>query len=209
MISATASKGVLAVMGTAVALSAAVLAGASAQNRAFEEFTAFAINTNTSRGTGPQPARPTTAQLTIRIERWSTDEEQEQLLAIVKKGGNVNTMNQELLRAMQRLPRVGFIRESQTLAWDLRFARQAPLDEGGRRIVIGTDRRMPFWEVRNRPRSFDYPFTIIQMQLDKENRGEGKLLADTRVFIDSRTNDLVMEHFDIQPVSLNQIRRRD
>ena len=208
MTSAMASKGLLAAMGTAVALSAALLAGAPAQNQATEEFTAFAINTNT-RATGPQTPRPTTAQLTIRIERWSTDEEQEQLLAIVKKGENVNTMNQELLRAMQRLPRVGFIRGAQTLAWDLRFARQAPLDEGGRRIVIGTDRRMPFWEVRNRPRSFDYPFTIIQMQLDKNNQGDGKLLADTRVFIDPRTNDLVLEHFDTQPVRLNQIRRRN
>ena len=209
MNSATASMGMLSVIGMAVALSGAPLAGGSAQNQASEEFTAFAINTNTSRGTGPQPARPTTAQLTIRIERWSTDAERDQLLAIVKKGDNVTRMNSELLSAMQRLPRVGFIRGAQTLAWDLRFARQAPLDEGGRRIVIGTDRRMPFWEVRNRPRSFDYPFTIIQMQLDKDNQGEGKLLADTRIFIDPRTNDLVMEHFDLQPVRLNQIRRRN
>jgi hypothetical protein len=216
MSSVLSSKRGWILMGAAVAVTT-VLVGASPQdqaaapqNRATEEFTAFAINTNTSRGTGPGPARPTTAQLTIRIERWSTDEERDKLLAIVKEGSsNVNTMNQQLLRAMQALPRVGFIRGSQTLGWDLRFARQAPLDEGGRRIVIGTDRRMPFWEVRNRPRSFDYPFTIIQMQLDKNNEGEGKLLADTRIFIDPRSNDLVLEHFDIQPVSLNQIRRRN
>jgi hypothetical protein len=99
-------------------------------------------------------------------------------------------MNQELLRALQRLPRGGHIREATTLAWGLRFARQAPLDDGGRRIVLGTDRPMLFWEIRDRPRSFDYPFTVIEMHLNKENRGEGKLLADTRIFIDPRTNDL-------------------
>ena len=218
MISAMSSKGVSTLVGAVVAAIAALIVGASAQdkpaqdqptaNAPFEEFTAVAINTNTGRGTASQPRPATTTRLTIRIERWSTNEEQEQLLGIVKKGGDVNSMNQELLRAMQRLPRVGFIRTPQTTAWDLRFARQTPLDEGGRRLVIGTDRRMPFWEVRNRPRSFDYPFTILQMQLDKNNQGEGKLLADTRIMIDPRTGDLVMEHFDIQPVRLNQIRRQ-
>ncbi len=183
--------------------------GVSAQNEAVEEFTAFAINTNSRPTTQPQPNRPSTAQLAIRIERWSTDEERDALLAIVKKQeSNVASMNQELLRALQRLPRVGHIRESTTLAWDLRFARQAPLEEGGRRIVLATDRPMPHWEVRERPRSFDYPFSVIEMHLDKENRGEGKLLMDTRIFIEPRTNDLVLEHYDIQPVRLNQIRPR-
>jgi len=188
----------------ALALTAG-LPGVLAQNQAVEEFTAFAININ-NRPTGPQ--RPSTAQLTIRIERWSTDEEKDSLLKIVKQDDNVNRMNQALLTALQRMPRVGTIRESRSVSWDLRFARQAPLEDGGRRIVVGTDRRMPFWEVRDRPRSFDYPFTVFEMHLDKNNQGEGKLLADTRIFIDPRTNDLVLEHYDIQPVRLNQIRRR-
>jgi hypothetical protein len=187
---------------------ALALPGVAAQNEAIEEFTAFAINTNT-RATQPQPNRPRTAQLDIRIQRWSTDEERDTLLAIVKKqDSNVNAMNQELLGALQRMPSVGRIREATTLGWDLRFARQAPLDEGGRRIVLATDRPMPHWEVRDRPRSFDYPFTVIEMRLDKENRGEGKLLADTRIFIDPRTSDLVLEHYDIQPVRLNEITAR-
>jgi hypothetical protein len=199
------SKHGLVPAAAAVALALA-LPGAS-QNKAIEEFTAAAFNTNT-RPTSPQPGRPSAAQLVIRIERWSTDAERDALLAIVKQQeSNVATMNQELLRALQRLPTVGSIREPTTLAWDLRFARQASLDEGGRRIVLATDRPMPFWEVRDRPRSFDYPFTVIEMRLDKENRGEGKLLADTRIFIDPR-NDLVLEHYDLQPVRLNQIRPR-
>ena len=185
------------------------LPGASAQNEAVEEFTAIAIDVNTRPTTQPRPGRPTSARLDIRIERWSTDEERDALLAIVKQQeSNIASMNQELLAALQRLPRVGHIREPNTLAWDLRFARQTPLDGGGRRIVLGTDRPMPFWEARNRPRSADYPFTVIEMRVDKENRGEGKLLADTRIFIDPRTQDLVLERYDQQPVRLNEIRPR-
>ena len=203
----TTSKLGLVLVAVAATLALA-LPGASAQNKAIEEFTAAAINTNT-RPTSPQPTRPSTANLVIRIERWSTDAERDKLLAIVKEHeSNVPRTNQELLRALQQLPTVGSIREAGNLAWDLRFARQAPLDEGGRRIVLGTDRPMPFWEIVNKPRTSDYPFTVIEMRLDKENRGEGKLLSDTKIFIDPKTNDLVLEQYDVQPVRLNQIRPR-
>lgn len=189
----------------ATAVLTASLPGVSAQDAAIEEFTAFAINTN-SRPTGPN--RPTTAQLSITIERWSTDEERDTLAAIVKEQTDVRRMNDAVLSALQKMPRVGRIREANSLGWDLRYARQAPLDEGGRQIVLGTDRPIPFWEARDQPRTFDYRFTILEMRLDKENRGEGKLLADTRLVIDRRTGGLVLEHYDIQPTRLNQIRPR-
>ncbi len=194
---------VLGVTLTAATLTAAI-PGVAALETAVEEFTAFAINTN-SRPTGPN--RPTTASLSITIERWSTDEERDTLMAIVKEQSDVRRMNDALLSALQRLPRVGRIREANSLGWDLRYARQTPLDEGGRQILIGTDRPIEFWEARDQPRSFDYRFTILDMRLDKEHRGEGKMLADTRLIIDPRTNGLVLEHYDIQPVRLNQIRR--
>jgi hypothetical protein len=193
---------VLLVGAAALALA---LPDAFAQHQAIEEFTAVAFNTNT-RPTQPQPNRPSTAQLNIRIERWSTDAERDKLLAILKQQqSNVASTNQELLRALQQMPSVGSIREATTLAWDLRFARQAPLEDGGRRIVLATDRPMPFWEVVNQPRSADYPFTLIEMHVDKENKGEGKLLADTRLFVDPRTKDVVLEHYDLQPVRLTQV----
>lgn len=192
-----------------VVASAAAMPDISAQDPpAVEEFTAFAININRRPTRGPAANRPTTATLTFRIERWSTDEERESLMAIVKEEQNVNRMNQALLRTLQRLPRVGWIRETQTVSWDLRFAQQTPLPDGRRRIVLATDRPIGFWEARNQPRTIDYPFTILQFELDKDHQGEGKMLADTRLIWNSDSNTLVLENFDISPVRLNQIRRR-
>jgi hypothetical protein len=188
----------------------AAMPGVTAQNTPVEEFTAFAINPNTSRPTGTTgPNRPSTAQLTFTIERWSTDEELNSLMAIVKEEQDVRRMNDALLKTLQGMPRVGRIRESNTLGWDLRFARQTKLDEGGRQILLGTDRPIPHWEAREQPRSFDYRFTVLDIRLDKENRGEGKLLADTKLIVDRKTNNLVLEHYDIQPVRLNEIRRQN
>jgi hypothetical protein len=193
----------------AIAALTAALPGVSAQNAAVEEFTAAAININSNVRSGPAANRPTTARLTIRIERWSSDDERTGLLAILKEEQNTNRANQALLRAFQRLPRVGSIRESSTLGWDLRYARQVALPDGGRQIILATDRPISLWEARNQPRTIDYPFTILEMRLDKANQGEGKMLADTQISINPTTNEIVLEHFDLAPVRLNQIRRQN
>ena len=53
---------------------------------------------------------------------------------------------QKLVNALQDMKSVGSIRTPQTLAWDLRYARQFKMDEGGRRIVLVTDRPIGFGE---------------------------------------------------------------
>jgi hypothetical protein len=166
----------------------------SAQNLP-ETFTAFAINMNSG---------PKTATVDFRIDRWSTDAEREKLLAILKENKDQYRANQALLKALQKMPKCGYIRTPDRLAWDLRFARQAPMEDGGRQIVLGTDRPVGFWEARNQPRTMDYPFTVLELRLNKENKGEGKLLAGTKIYID-KNNNLVLENYGIQPVRLNEI----
>ena len=53
-------------------------------------------------------------------------------------------------------------------------------------MVIATDRRVDFLEARNNPRIRDFPFTLIEMQLDKEGSGEGRMAVATRI---SRSRD--------------------
>jgi hypothetical protein len=104
------------------------------------------------------------------------------------------------------MPRVGGIRTPETLAWDLHYARQFPADEGGRRIVLATDRPIAFAEARNSTRSMDYPFTIVEIHLDKNDKGEGKILAGTKIFVDKKKN-LVLENYAQQPVRFNEIHK--
>jgi len=167
----------------------------SAQNIAKERFTGFAINMNSG---------PRTAVIDFTIERWSTDEERNQLLSIIAENRDPT---QPLLRALQKMPSVGGIRTQQTLAWDLRYARENKLDEGGRRIVLATDRPIGFREARNQPRTMDYPFTIIEIRLNANDEGEGKILVGTKIFVDKDKN-LVLENYGQEPVRFNEIKRQ-
>jgi len=60
-----------------------------------------------------------------------------------------------ILEKLQKMPRVGYIRDAngRSVGWDLHFAREWKLDDGGRQIVLATDRRISAWEAFNRPRS--------------------------------------------------------
>jgi hypothetical protein len=179
----------------AAAATAAVLAlPVSAQNGT-ERFTGFAINLNSG-------SRTTVIDFTI--ERWSTDTERAQLLSIIAENRDPT---QPLLRALQRMPNVGGIRTPQTLAWDLRYARQSPLDEGGRRIVLATDRPIGFREARNQPRTMDYLFTIIEIQLNANDEGTGKIMPGAKIFVD-KNKEIVIENYGQQPVRFNEIRKQ-
>ncbi|HET7219442.1 MAG TPA: hypothetical protein VFJ02_15400 [Vicinamibacterales bacterium] len=171
-------------------------ADVSAQ-KAVERFTGFAINMNSG---------PSTATVDFTIERWSTNAERDKLLAILQEEKDVYRANQKLLSTLQRMPKVGYIRTPERLAWDLRFARQMPLEDGGRRIVLATDRPIGFREARNQPRTMDYPFTIVEVQLDKNDRGSGKILAGTKIYIDKKSNELVLENYAQQPIRFNEVK---
>src|SRR5687768_13098190 len=84
--------------------------------------------------------------------------------------------------------------------------RRTPNATRSRRIVVATDRPVGFREARNQPRTMDYPFTSVKIRLDKNDKGQGKILAGTRLLID-KNNHLVLENYGQQPVRFNEIRR--
>ena len=181
----------------AVAIAVLLFAHPLAGQNVKESFTGFAINMNSG---------PKTSTVDFTIERWSTDEQRATLLAILQEEKNSYKANEKLLTALQKMPKIGYIRTPDTLAWDLRYARQSPLPDGGRRIVLATDRPIGFAEARNQGRTMDYPFTIVEVQLDKNDEGVGKILAGTKIFIDKDKN-LVLENYGQQPIRFNEIKR--
>ena len=168
---------------------------ASGEDNAILRLHAFAVDIG---GAG----RARAGALEIVIERWSTEEERDRLCAtLIERGADA------LLSALQEVkPRAGYIRTSSSLGWDVQYAREEPLGDGGRRVIIATDRPLSFRELWNQPRSVDYDFTLAEIRLDKDGRGEGKLVAAAKISWNPETSTIEIENYGIEPVRLTDVR---
>jgi hypothetical protein len=158
-----------------------------------QEFTAVAIlNNNLGSGAG---------MVDIRVSRWSTAAERTLLVnTLLQKGPEA------LLRELQKQRSVGTIKTPDSLAYDLRYSQETPGEDGGRRIVLGTDRPIGFWEASHQPRTIQYPFTVIQMQIGRDGMGSGTLSYATKVI--AHDNMIELENFGTSPIMLTRIEQR-
>jgi hypothetical protein len=167
------------------------------------EITAFAVNMSNI-GTGSN------AVVDITVNSWSTPDERQRLIdTMLTKGSDA------LLRELQKTPVKGRFRipgvtgrdpHHLALGIDLHYAWQTPLPEGGRRIVLATDRYIDFREARNQPRSIDYPFTLIEIRANKDGEGEGKMSVATKITFDKKKNVIELENYASEPVRLNNVK---
>jgi len=179
-----------AALALALALASAGASLASAED-ALLHLRAWAVNLNNG-------ARTNTVD--IVIERWSTPEEIEKLRGVMIEDRT------KLLDAVQKIkPRCGYFRTTNTLGWDVQFAHETQMDDGTRKIVIGTDRPVSFFEARNNPRSRDYEFTLAEIRMPKEGKGQGKAIPAAKLTWDKQKNTLEIENYSREPVRLNEI----
>jgi hypothetical protein len=157
-----------------------------------ERLTATAMNINNG----------SAGNIDITVNRWSSDKDRDALMAVAAQKGT-----DKLLDALQDMPAVGHFGAPGNLSWDIHFARRLPLPEGGERIVLVTDRRIGFWEAANQPRSIDYPFTFIDIRLNRDGVGEGKMSIATKVIYDKNENMITLENYQTSPVQLTNVKR--
>jgi hypothetical protein len=190
-------RGSAAAVAGAAVLGGAALTGAqhTVQKPAPEVFTAFV---KVSEPAGAERS----GILHVSIERWSTEEERQALVQAFERKGP-----EGLLSALRQAPRVGTLRASTSLGWDLHYAVQAPTADGGRRIVVGTDRRVSHWEV-GRDVKTSYPFTLVELRLDKEDKGDGRMSLATKIGRSKDGKRLELEPYAADPLSLQDVRRQ-
>jgi hypothetical protein len=178
-----------------VALAGLALQATIGSAGVIDRYVANAINMGT-------PGRAGAGTVEMGVERWSTDAEHDRLMtALVEQGPD------KLLDELQKLPRVGYIRTPNSIGYDLHYARKAPGEDGGEHVVLATDRYITFWEAVNRPRTVDYPFTLIELHIGAEGKGEGKMSIATKIMYDKNKNEIVLENYQSQPVLLTDVRK--
>ena len=184
--------GIAVSVALAAALVPLVASTASAKEEEILRLRAFAINMNNGARTGT---------IDIVIERWSTPEESTNLKAVFLERGD-----DKLLSALQKVkPRCGYVRTSTSLGWDISFARETPLPDGGRKIVLASDRPVGMWEARNAGRSMDYQFSLAEIRLPKEGKGQGKAIPYAQLSFNKDTSTLEIENYQREPVRLSEV----
>ena len=158
-----------------------------------EEFNAIYTNISNVGAVGAQP-------IVIRIRRWTGDDEQVSLMRRLEKEGT-----EALVRDLQDAKSTGSIGTPQQLPYDLRYARQYPLEGGGRRVILMTDRPMSVFERFSASRTRDYPLTWIELKLDAEGQGEGSMFLAARLRLIGDV--LGIEDYANQPAKLAEVKK--
>lgn len=179
---------VAALAGTLAMLASAAPA---ADPKPIETFKAYAVSLGSGRS----------SQLTININRWSTDEEREMLLQTLQEFGR-----DKLIDALMKIrPPVGYMRAPNSLAYDLYYARDNVAPDGSRHVVIATNRYVNFREVASSTRSMKYQLTLIEIHIDKDGKGEGKMVPAAMVSWDKEKKKLEIENYQTFPIDLMKV----
>jgi hypothetical protein len=175
----------------AVALVVGTSAAVSAQSIA--SFSALAV----SPGAPPGQA---TLSIDILLTRWSSPEERDLVTTTLLEQGPA-----KLLELLQKMPPVGRLTTPGSTGFALRFAmgyKTGQID----RVLILTDRPVGVWEAQAGARSLDYPFTVIEMVLRPNARGEGQVAVAAKILVDRATRSMSFEDYSVWPVRLQSLR---
>ncbi len=163
-----------------ILVAALFLMPAAAKDNKTEEQYAAVIMAVGGRASGATPP------LDIWIDRFTPDEEVVSLAVLLKEKGM-----EALRRAMEKKD-VGRISVSSRGAVPIALARS--LVNGKNRILrLFIARNVMFLEDKHLTRSSDYPFSIIELQVDEKGNGEGTAIAAARIRFDEKNKQFVVE----------------
>ena len=151
----------------------------------------------------PAPAStvdPANNRLEIVIHHWATDTERDRVVAAIAEDGEAR-----LLDALWDAPRAGTLHWPAGVEYAVRYARRQARPDGGADVVLVVDRPLWLWWDTTLGTT-SYPFGVVQLRIDKEGRGEGRVAINVPVAGD-KTSGVALADFSRAPVVLMDVRR--
>jgi len=139
-----------------------------------------------------------TAHFTLHIDEYAMDEEIAQHAAVLAEEGS-----RGLEKVLWKLDR-GWLKIGTSLGHVVGVARSIDTD-GGRIIRAVTDRPVQLFAVRRGLRSVDYPFGFIELELDANGKGEGRLIAAAKLKF-TKDGTLEIEQLGTRPFRLMKVK---
>lgn len=136
---------------------------------------------------------------TLRISRYTTDEEVDQLATVLKEKGPDG-----LRTAMEKLD-VGRINPTGSVGNQIAVARKRQ-DGPNTIITIATSRIMPFLELYSGSRSKDYPFGFLQLTLNDKGEGSGQVMVAAKIRFNKKKGHYEIESYGNQYIKAVNVR---
>lgn len=143
--------------------------------------------------------------MTIIINSYSNEDDQQTLLNAFNRGGQ-----QQLVRALENMKSKGRVSITGTVGNSIAYVRSFPT-ENGRRIRILTNRPLNFPEAYHGGRSTAYNVTIIEINLNNQDKSKstGSLIVGARITVNNNTRQIQVESYGSGPWRLSNIKEWD
>ena len=139
---------------------------------------------------GPSTQMGQVYDVTIIIERFSTQEDRKALIDAFMRSGQDG-----LVDVLQNMPAKGRVRfSSGGVGNDVKYIIELPSDKG-RRFRLVTDRNIAFGELYHGTRSRDYSVGAIELVLTPDGKGSGTVLPACKLTLDKKTQQIEIETY--------------
>jgi hypothetical protein len=145
-------------------------------------------------------------RLNLVIDRWSSDAERDRMLGVITESGPA-----KLLDAFWDVSRIGTLYWAGGLEYAVRYARRVARPDGGADVVLVVERPLWVWWDSNLAKhaaSPDHPFTVVQLRLGKDGKGEGRVSFGVP-FESDKTAGVLLGDFTKAPALLSDVRREN
>jgi hypothetical protein len=150
-------------------------------------------------------------RIDIYVERWSTDEELDELLGTLKKGGPskmLGVLERQRIRAgvllMPGVQAHGERVRSRTPK-NLQFAREI-ITPAGRRVILASDEHLGLGESQLDARKEKYEFSLMDIRFGPDGTGVAKVAAARDVVYDPKTKILELKNYAKKPARLINVK---
>ena len=142
----------------------------------------------TAMGTSTQMGK--IVNVNIYIEKFSTVEDRNSLIAAFKKSGQDGMV--KVLEDMKPKGRIRFA--SGGVGNDIKYIIELPYEKGRRRRLV-TDRTLAFAELYQGTRSRDYAVGAIELELTPDGKGTGTVLPACKLTVNKKKQQVEIETY--------------
>jgi hypothetical protein len=140
--------------------------------------------------------------LNIYVQELSSNAEIDALVGTLRSKGPDG-----LVSAMDNIKEKGRVTPTGSVGTAMRVVRIRLTKNGGRHIVLVTNRPIALAEMTNNTRSRNYPFAIVVLNVDKDGKGTGSFAPICTIRFNKK-DDVEIEHYGQKPFRLANVFRQ-